>query len=79
MRTDVPPGPVTLEAVQRYDDGQSVTWKIPFTVVPGAESALVVGLEHGDGSRSAWRSPSASSAARSALLLRTRRRRRGNS
>jgi uncharacterized protein YcnI len=39
LLTDVAPGPVTLDAVQRYDDAQSVTWKIPFSVVPGAEPA----------------------------------------
>ena len=37
-RTDLPPGAVTVYAVQRYDDGQSVRWAIPFTIDPSSSS-----------------------------------------
>jgi uncharacterized protein YcnI len=37
-RTDLPPGAVTVYAVQRYDDGKSVRWAIPFTIAPASNS-----------------------------------------
>ena len=37
-RTDLPPGAVTVYAVQRYDDGKSVRWAIPFTIDPSSNS-----------------------------------------
>jgi uncharacterized protein YcnI len=45
------PGPVALEAEQRYPEGEIVRWQVPLTVVPGSGTAdqnlgaaLVVGL-----------------------------------
>jgi uncharacterized protein YcnI len=37
-RTEIPPGGVTVYASQRYDDGKSVRWTIPFTIAPGSGS-----------------------------------------
>jgi len=37
-RTEIPPGAVTVYAAQRYDDGKSVRWTIPFTITPPANS-----------------------------------------
>jgi uncharacterized protein YcnI len=37
-RTDEAPQGVTLQAVQRYDDGARVRWSIPFTILPAAKS-----------------------------------------
>jgi hypothetical protein len=33
------PGPATLEAVQRYSDGDAVTWAVELTVTPETESS----------------------------------------
>jgi uncharacterized protein YcnI len=35
VQTTAEPGTVSLEAVQRYDDGRVVRWKTPLTVIPG--------------------------------------------
>lgn len=35
LEAAVPPGPVTLEAEQRYPGGEVVRWDVPLTVVPG--------------------------------------------
>ena len=67
---------MTLEAVQRYDDAQQVTWKIPFTVVPGAESGSSPG-SNGDRIALGVAVAVGVVAGTLALLLRTRRRRRG--
>jgi hypothetical protein len=47
----VAPGPIVLEAEQRYSGGEVVRWEVPLTVVPGPASpeenlsrALAVGL-----------------------------------
>jgi uncharacterized protein YcnI len=37
-RTDGAPGTDTVYAVQRYDDGKSVRWTLPVTVVPATTS-----------------------------------------
>lgn len=37
-RTENAPGAVTVYAMQRYDDGKSVRWTIPFTIAPSASS-----------------------------------------
>jgi len=37
-RTEIPPGAVTVYAVQRYDDGNSIRWTIPFTITPPSSS-----------------------------------------
>ena len=37
-RTESPPGATTLYASQRYDDGKSVRWEIPFTILPASNS-----------------------------------------
>jgi uncharacterized protein YcnI len=37
-RTEIPPGAVTVYAQQRYDDGKSVRWTIPFTITPQSGS-----------------------------------------
>jgi hypothetical protein len=49
--TDVEPGSVTIDAVQRYDDDASVRWAIPLTILPSAKApkehlwpALVAGI-----------------------------------
>jgi len=75
--TNLPPGPVTLDAVQRYDDHQSVTWRIPFSVVPGAVPTSS-GMNAG---RIALAAIVAAGivAATLGLLLRSRRRRRRSS
>lgn len=49
LQTDAEPGPVTLEAVQRYDDGRSVDWKVPLSVVPGQ-----LGTEAGSDGGGSW-------------------------
>jgi uncharacterized protein YcnI len=36
VRTTAEPGTVSLDAVQRYDDGRMVRWKTPLTVIPGS-------------------------------------------
>lgn len=74
LLTDLAPGPVTLDAVQRYDDGQSVTWKIPFSVVPGAEPASSSGSNRGRAAISAAIAI-VIVVGSLALLLRSRRRR----
>ena len=38
IRADVPPGPLELQAEQRYADGERVLWPVRFTVTPGSES-----------------------------------------
>ena len=50
-QTSLEPGAVTFRAVQRYDDGATVRWTIPFTVVPTSNPpkehlwpALVAGI-----------------------------------
>jgi uncharacterized protein YcnI len=50
IEATAPPGPVALEAEQRYPGGEVVRWDVPLTVVPGAEeqgqnlaAALAVG------------------------------------
>ena len=37
-RTQVSPTAVSLVALQRYDDGATVRWTIPFTILPAAQS-----------------------------------------
>jgi uncharacterized protein YcnI len=37
-RTEIPPGAVNVYAVQRYEDGRSVRWTIPFTITPPSNS-----------------------------------------
>jgi hypothetical protein len=36
--TRLAPGGVVLVAVQRYDDGKTVRWTIPFTILPGDDA-----------------------------------------
>lgn len=51
LKATVPPGPVTVEAEQRYPGGEVVRWDVPLIVVPGPAApeenlsrALAVGL-----------------------------------
>jgi uncharacterized protein YcnI len=51
IKADAQPGTETLEAKQRYDSGAVVTWQVPITITPAAETpsqnlalAAVVGL-----------------------------------
>lgn len=76
LETDAEPGPVTLAAVQRYDDGRSVNWDVPLSVVPGQ---LGGGEQAADGATS-WTIPVAVAilvvgGSGAALLLARRRRR----
>ncbi len=50
VRATAPPGIATLSAVQRYDDGASVSWKTALTIVPGpaasgsSRARLILGI-----------------------------------